>query len=179
MNYGSHVGTECAKIPRVKNRVKNTMSCLLIRTIHCITEMISTHCDTSEDLSHKVSLFLSPVRPETFSVKGGKNNFCLERWGLIDSSPKGAHVIKMDASITETKWRLKSQGRHDEREVLLNFMMSKFCKQVMSEFCNEWQNNSTTSSEWILKEANFVGSNAQVLLLKQKNFATGEYKSKS
>lgn len=36
------------------------------------------------------------------------------------------------------------------------------CNQVTSEFYNDWQDNSTMSNEWILKEANFAVNNTQV-----------------
>ena len=66
-----------------KTGLKLLCQFLLIFTIHCITEMISTHSGMSGNLRDDVSCFLSPLRPKVFGVEGYKNNLYLERSALL------------------------------------------------------------------------------------------------
>ena len=113
----------------------------------------------------------------TFCVEGEKNNLSLER--SVSSVPfekvyllpkfggcshfkiRGCKILwkSPEAFVTEAKSYCRLKWYFLQR------VTSEFCNPVTSEFDNEWQGNSTTNNEWILKEASFAMSNTQVLLL--------------
>ena len=54
------------KIKVSKTRLKMLCPVVLISIIHCISEITSTHCDFSGDLSNEVSWFLSSLSLSQF-----------------------------------------------------------------------------------------------------------------